>query len=187
MPPGIGWTSSRGSATPRRRVRRRLATVLLLLPLVIGAVGSPTAPRAQGDELSDAQARQADSRKRPTSRRRRSPSSRSSSWSSGGHQANDRRAERHQRRPRRREGEDHRHGDADRASSRRSTRRSSGASHSSAPSSAMSRRRKVPRRSSSQGGKALLAQRVRAAYDTDRTSLLESFLSGGSFSDLLTE
>ena len=33
----------------------------------------------------------------------------------------------------------------------------------------------------------LLADRVRAAYDTDRTSLLETFLSGGTFTDLLTE
>jgi murein DD-endopeptidase MepM/ murein hydrolase activator NlpD len=35
--------------------------------------------------------------------------------------------------------------------------------------------------------KALLAQRLRSAYDTDRTSLLESFLSGGTFTDLLAE
>ncbi len=35
--------------------------------------------------------------------------------------------------------------------------------------------------------KALLADRVRNAYDTDRTSLLESFLSGGTFTDLLAE
>ena len=35
--------------------------------------------------------------------------------------------------------------------------------------------------------KALLGQRLRSAYDTDRTSLLESFLSGGTFTDLLTE
>jgi murein DD-endopeptidase MepM/ murein hydrolase activator NlpD len=33
----------------------------------------------------------------------------------------------------------------------------------------------------------LLAERIRSAYDTDRTSLLESFLSGGTFTDLLTE
>jgi murein DD-endopeptidase MepM/ murein hydrolase activator NlpD len=32
-----------------------------------------------------------------------------------------------------------------------------------------------------------LAERVRTAYDTNRTSLLESFLSGGTFTDLLTE
>lgn len=35
--------------------------------------------------------------------------------------------------------------------------------------------------------KALLADRVRSAYNTDRTSLLESFLSGGTFTDLLAE
>jgi septal ring factor EnvC (AmiA/AmiB activator) len=35
--------------------------------------------------------------------------------------------------------------------------------------------------------KALLAQRIRSAYDTDRTSLLETFLSGGSFTDVLTQ
>jgi murein DD-endopeptidase MepM/ murein hydrolase activator NlpD len=34
---------------------------------------------------------------------------------------------------------------------------------------------------------ALLAERVRNAYDTNRTSLLESFLSGGTFTDLLSE
>ncbi len=35
--------------------------------------------------------------------------------------------------------------------------------------------------------KALLADRLRSAYDTDRTSLLELFLSGGTFTDLLAE
>ncbi len=35
--------------------------------------------------------------------------------------------------------------------------------------------------------RALLAERIRAAYDTERTSLLEAFLSGGTFADLLTE
>jgi murein DD-endopeptidase MepM/ murein hydrolase activator NlpD len=35
--------------------------------------------------------------------------------------------------------------------------------------------------------KNLLAERIRVAYDTDRTSLLESFLSGGTFTDLLAE
>jgi murein DD-endopeptidase MepM/ murein hydrolase activator NlpD len=35
--------------------------------------------------------------------------------------------------------------------------------------------------------KALLSDRVRSAYDTDRTSLLESFLSGGTFTDILAE
>jgi len=35
--------------------------------------------------------------------------------------------------------------------------------------------------------KAVLAQRIRTAYDTDRTTLLESFLSGDNFTDVLAE
>ncbi|MEX1172548.1 MAG: peptidoglycan DD-metalloendopeptidase family protein [Chloroflexota bacterium] len=35
--------------------------------------------------------------------------------------------------------------------------------------------------------RAMLAERVRNAYDTDRTSPLETFLSGGTFTDLLAE
>ena len=35
--------------------------------------------------------------------------------------------------------------------------------------------------------KALLGDRIRQAYDTDRTSLLETFLSGQSFTDVLAE
>lgn len=35
--------------------------------------------------------------------------------------------------------------------------------------------------------RALLADRIRSAYDTDRTSLLESLLSGQTFADMLTE
>jgi murein DD-endopeptidase MepM/ murein hydrolase activator NlpD len=35
--------------------------------------------------------------------------------------------------------------------------------------------------------RALLADRVRSAYDTDRTSPLETFVSGGTFTDLLAE
>ena len=38
-----------------------------------------------------------------------------------------------------------------------------------------------------QQSKDLLAERLRTAYDTDRTSLLETFLSGGSFTDVLSE
>ena len=35
--------------------------------------------------------------------------------------------------------------------------------------------------------KKLLAERIRVAYDTERTSLLETFLSGDSFTDVLSE
>jgi murein DD-endopeptidase MepM/ murein hydrolase activator NlpD len=35
--------------------------------------------------------------------------------------------------------------------------------------------------------KELLSERLRLAYDTDRTSMLETFLSGGAFTDVLSE
>jgi murein DD-endopeptidase MepM/ murein hydrolase activator NlpD len=35
--------------------------------------------------------------------------------------------------------------------------------------------------------KHLLAERIRTAYDTDRTTMLETFLSGGTFSDVIAE
>lgn len=35
--------------------------------------------------------------------------------------------------------------------------------------------------------KAQLAERIREAYDTDRTTLLETFLSGGNFTDVVSE
>jgi murein DD-endopeptidase MepM/ murein hydrolase activator NlpD len=35
--------------------------------------------------------------------------------------------------------------------------------------------------------KGILADRIRIAYDTDRTTLLETFLSGGSFTDVIAE
>ena len=35
--------------------------------------------------------------------------------------------------------------------------------------------------------KALLAERIRSAFSTDRTTILETFLSGGSFSDVISE
>jgi murein DD-endopeptidase MepM/ murein hydrolase activator NlpD len=38
-----------------------------------------------------------------------------------------------------------------------------------------------------EASKALLASRIREAYDTDRTSILDTFLSGDDFTDVLTE
>ena len=43
------------------------------------------------------------------------------------------------------------------------------------------------KRSELKAQKAALAERIRQAYDTDRTSLLETFLSGGTFTDVLAD
>ena len=72
-------------------------------------------------------------------------------------------------------------------SSRRTTTSSSCRSRASTPSSRVSRRERSPRRPSSPSARRCSADRVRSAYDTDRTSLLETFLSGGTFTDMLAE
>ena len=47
--------------------------------------------------------------------------------------------------------------------------------------------REAVKRSELDARKGLLADRLRQAYDTDRTSLLETFLSGDTFTDVLAE
>ncbi len=55
-----GWASGAGARPPRHRLARRLGSLLLVLPLVAGFIGVPAStPSAHGDELSDARARQA--------------------------------------------------------------------------------------------------------------------------------
>ena len=61
--PTRGWSSAR-PASGGRRFGRRLGAFVLLLPLIVGVLGAPTAPQvARGDELSDAKARQAQLKK----------------------------------------------------------------------------------------------------------------------------
>src|SRR6266540_2544538 len=60
--PMSGWASVAGpkSRTRRHRLGRRLGSILLLLPLLVGVIGAPGATTSvQGDELSEARARQA--------------------------------------------------------------------------------------------------------------------------------
>ena len=59
-------------------------------------------------------------------------------------------------------------------------------SSSSTTSSPTSRKQESHKRSELGERKALLAERIRTAYDTDRTTMLETFLSGGSFTDVIS-
>ena len=59
-PSSGGWESTPRPASRQRRFSRRLGTLLLLLPLVVGVLGAPAAPSGvRADDLSDAQARAA--------------------------------------------------------------------------------------------------------------------------------
>ncbi len=187
VPPGHGWSSSRGSATSRRRSGRRLAAVLLLLPLVIGLVGSPTAPRAQGDELADAQARQAELKKQADEQKAQIAKleqlqlvvSEDIKQTTGELKGIN----------------------ADLAAVKLKITDMEGqiaivqSQYLVLVGQLAELDAKLLDVQGQEGAKkvelaerkALLAERVRAAYDTDRTSLLESFMSGGSFADFLTE
>ena len=89
-------------------------------------------------------------------------------------------AQRHQRRPHRRQEEDH-------PDDRTDQGRQGATYNDLVPQFGRPRRRAGPPRRPQEDAKrielgerkALLADRIRSAYDTDRTSLLESFLSGG--------
>ena len=190
-PSADGWSS----AAPDRRPRdgRRLAA-LGCRPAPApssssGCSARPPSPPVRGDELSDAKAHQAQLKKDVADQKaqiaklnaapgRRShdeiqqttPSSRASTPTSRG------------------QGQDQRNADQDQRGPGASTTTCVGtARRASTRSSPSSRPRRSPSSSELAERKALLAERVRDAYDTDRTSLLETFLSGGTFTDLLTE
>ena len=164
-----------------------MATVLLLLPLLIGLIGTPTAPHAQGDELEDAQARQAELQKDADKQKEQiaqleqlqlvmSEDIKQTTGELNGINADL---------------------DAVRVKITSMENRIevveaqydalvvqlAGLDAKLLEVQAQEGTKKVELA----GRKALLAQRVRAAYDTGRTSLLESFLSGGSFADILTD
>jgi murein DD-endopeptidase MepM/ murein hydrolase activator NlpD len=62
--PRGGWSSTSRPSTRGRRFARRLGAFVLLLPLVVGVLGAPASPQAvRGDELSDAKAKQAQLKK----------------------------------------------------------------------------------------------------------------------------
>jgi murein DD-endopeptidase MepM/ murein hydrolase activator NlpD len=184
---GHGWSSRRGSASPRRRLARRLVSATLLIPLLIGLVGSPIAPRAQGDELSDARAQQAQLKKQAADEQARI--ARLTALQAG------------LTADIKQTTSELKGINADLAVVKVKITAMQGqidvvkgqyddlvARLAELDAQLLSvQAREGAKKVELAKRKALLADRVRAAYDTDRTSLLESFLSGGSFADLLTE
>ena len=182
-----GWASRAGSKTRRHGLGRRLGSVLLLLPLLVGTVGAPAAPSAHGDELSDARARQARIKKDVVAQRAQvARLQRLQVGLSADIQ--------------------------DTASQVRGLNADLGSVITKIASinariatvqveldalvnqlAALDaelidlQTREDAKKAELAERKALLAERVRSAYDTDRTSMLESFLSGGTFTDLLAE
>ncbi len=183
-----GWTSIARPASPRRRLGRRLGAFLLLLPLVVGVLGAPASPHAaRGDELSDARARQAQIKKDVAAQKAQIAKLASLQG--------DLSAEIRQT------ASVLKGINADLTAVKVKITAMQGkidvirsdyeglvaelkgldaqlaviAAQEAAKKAELADRRKM------------LAERLRSAYDSDRTSLMETFLSGGTFTDLLAE
>jgi murein DD-endopeptidase MepM/ murein hydrolase activator NlpD len=185
-----GWSTQSVAANPRhsRRSRRGLPALVLLIPLVLGLLGGAVAPQvARGDDLADARARQAALKKEVAAQKARVAA------------LNDLQA-----------------GLAAEISDTASQLRAVGADLTAVKKKIVKMETQIEvvkdayanlvlqvrymdielaRVTAQESAKrvelgerrALLADRVRSAYDTDRTSPLETFLSGGTFTELLAE
>ena len=183
-----GWATVAGPPVRHRRLRRRIGPLLLLLPLIFGIFGSPgAAPSAFGDELSEARARQARIKKDASEQRAQIARLQRLQTGLSDEIADTARAIRGL--------------NADQAAlSKKITRvalqvQAVEAEYEDLVGQVAAldaqlvdlEAREVAKRAELTASKQLLAERVRSAYDTDRTSLLESFLSGGTFTDVLAE
>ncbi len=180
-----GWAS----ATRRREPSwRRIGAVVLLLPIVLGLLGSPSvAPTVRGDELTDARAKAAEMKKQVELEK--AQIAQLNALQAG--LAADIASTRHQL------AGINADLSAVKTKITRMTNRIKIVQHSyndlvlelSMLDVELARLQGQEDQKRIELGerKALLADRIRSAYDTNRTSLLESFLSSGSFSDLLAE
>jgi murein DD-endopeptidase MepM/ murein hydrolase activator NlpD len=180
-----GWATARRTGTRRRS---RILLAVLAIPLLFGLVVAPvTAPTARGDELSDAKARQEQLKKQIADQREKVAAL-------NGLQASL----------------------AAEIRATKSDLRAIGADLSAIKKKITTMETKIAqvkaiyeelvlqlrymdaelsrltaleqeKRDQLTERRAQLADRVRNAYDTDRTSPLETFLSGGTFTDLLAE
>jgi murein DD-endopeptidase MepM/ murein hydrolase activator NlpD len=182
-----GWSSPVGArSTPR--LRRHLPTLLLLIPLAVGALGAPSnTPVVQADELSAAKAKAAALKKQVAAQKAQIAA------------INDLQA-----------------GLAAEIADTKNQLRKIGADLAAVKKKIVKMQARIDavkvaynalvaqvaemdaelkrveaeeaaKRIELSERRAQLADRVRSAYDTDRTSPLETFISGGSFTDLLAE
>jgi murein DD-endopeptidase MepM/ murein hydrolase activator NlpD len=183
-----GWTSVAGHPSRRRRLGRRLGFLLLVVPLLIGAIGAPTnVPSVHGDELSAARARQAQLKKDVAAQRARIAhlAAIQASLSADIHDT----------------AVQLRGVNADLAQVKTKITSLQGridavqadyddlvAQLADLDSQLLQvEAQEAAKRADLSARRAQLAERIRNAYDSDRTSLLESFLSGGTFTDVLAE
>jgi murein DD-endopeptidase MepM/ murein hydrolase activator NlpD len=186
-PGPTGWSNETGPR-PARRIRRHVPTLVLLIPLVVGLLGAPgSTATVRGDELSDAKAKST-ALKREIAEQKAQIAA-----------INDLQA-----------------GLAAEISDTKNQLKKIGADLDKVRKKIASMQAKInqvkavyedlvaqlaemdaelqrviaqeaAKRLDLAERRAQLAARVRSAYDTDRTSPLETFLSGGSFTDLLAE
>ena len=183
-----GWASGAGVKPRRRQLGRRLGPLLLLVPLVFGILGAPgAAPSVQGDELSEARARQARIKK-DVAEQRAQVARLQALQTNLADNIQDTAAE-------------IRGLNADQGALSKKITGIAGqivtvqseydllfAQLTNMDAQLVDlEARETAKKAELAERKALLAERIRDAYDSDRTSMLESFLSGGTFTDLLAE
>jgi len=186
-PGPTGWSSPVG-VRPKPRFRRHLPTLLLLIPLAVGLLGAPSNTGVvRADEITDAKAKQAALKKQVAEQKAQLAA------------INDLQA-----------------GLAAEITDTKNTLRKVGADLAAVKKKIVKMQARIEavktayndlvaqlaemdaelvrveaeesaKRIELSERRAQLAGRVRSAYDTDRTSPLETFISGGSFTDLLAE
>ena len=186
-PGPTGWSHE---AAPRRapRIRRHIPALVLLIPLVVGLLGAPaTTNTARGDELSDAKARSA-ALKKEIAEQKAQIAAINDLQSGLAAEISDTKNQL------RKIG-----ADLDKVRKKIASMQAKiekvKAHYESLVAQLVEMDAELQRVMAQEAAKrielaerrAQLADRVRSAYDTDRTSPLESFLSGGSFTDLLAE
>jgi murein DD-endopeptidase MepM/ murein hydrolase activator NlpD len=186
-PGPTAWSSPVGPRPPRR-IRRHVPALVLLIPLVVGLLGAPsTISRVRGDELSDAKARQTALKKEVAEQKAQIAAINDLQSGLAAEIADT-------KNQLKKVG-------ADLAAVRKKITRMQAridqvkAAYEDLVVQLQAMDAELQRVIAEEAAKRLelaerraqLADRVRSAYDTDRTSPLETFLSGGSFTDLLAE